>query len=524
MKTISRTEKSQRSSKHRAHRRAKIRRRYARLEVLEQRRLLAADVGYSSPVHVFSIDDVIGDFDGATFADDSDIINTDATFEDPSNPDPPDYDGPVRAITDKDGTALYPIDSTFGFHVEDFIGAVPKDRDLIYTEGFAGNIHDEGGAHIGLALSDAPTDTYKSPLPFGRWAAGLGGNSVKAETEHYVVMQNILSDQMFPNDPDAVFALDNELIVLGGPHDGMLVEDVVADLQAIYDSDDHSVDIFPPDDPDGLIDIRDVLIPNENTVTDNIAYSDDYSVTLKDDGKLLYRWGTLVKKPNDIRFSADLELPDEWKTPEAALLNEGRGYRITSAELIVNHSITNNPNDQIRVEDLENEGATGRKPTFVVIEHPDHPGDSEYALWVSSVNDFAGDGTYYPSYLKLDADGNIITEPEPGDVVALAPDGTPVGVVNTDDSDVPVGTVFREITPTNHATDVLLSSDLTGGFTNAWYTSMDRDPFEPVLDGDGEYIVGPRWRLQAGKFGQDLPGVDIPLIPGSQPPFQSTLR
>ena len=37
-------------------------------------------------------------------------------------------------------------------------------------------------------------------------------------------------------------------------------------------------------------------------------------------------------------------------------------YVVTRAELVVNHWITNNPNDQLRPEDLENEAATGANP------------------------------------------------------------------------------------------------------------------------------------------------------------------
>ena len=33
---------------------------------------------------------------------------------------------------------------------------------------------------------------------------------------------------------------------------------------------------------------------------------------------------------------------------------------------MVNHHITNNPNDQLRPEDLENEAATGRKPSYTI--------------------------------------------------------------------------------------------------------------------------------------------------------------
>jgi hypothetical protein len=103
-----------------------------------------------------------------------------------------------------------------------------------------------------------------------------------------------------------------------------------------------------------------------------------------------------------------------------------------------------------------------------------------------------------------------------------------------------------------------LSSDLTGGFTNAFYTSINRDPFEwsyrpadsapdefsfigckgpvddPAFAGtceddlDNPYpdvanlvlVSGPRWRLKANKFGQDLPGLEIPLVECSRPPFE----
>ena len=38
-------------------------------EPLEPRHLLAVDVGYISDTHVFSMDDVIGGFDGSTYAE-----------------------------------------------------------------------------------------------------------------------------------------------------------------------------------------------------------------------------------------------------------------------------------------------------------------------------------------------------------------------------------------------------------------------------------------------------------------------
>jgi hypothetical protein len=91
------------------------------------------------------------------------------------------------------------------------------------------------------------------------------------------------------------------------------------------------------------------------------------------------------------------------------------------------------------------------------------------------------------------------------------------------------------------------SSDLYGGFTNAYYTTINRDPFEwsyvsitapdtgvynfvgsalpktpEQMEAEGLMLVsGPRWRLKPNKFGQDLPGLEIPLVECSQPPFKS---
>ena len=45
---------------------------------------------------------------------------------------------------------------------------------------------------------------------------------------------------------------------------------------------------------------------------------------------------------------------------------------------------------------------------------------------------------------------------------------------------------------------------------------------EPSLNEDGtEYEEsGPRWRLKPGKFGQDLPGVEITVDPSNPPPAE----
>lgn len=58
----------------------------------------ARAVEYTSPTHVFSIDDIQGAFNGSTY-------------------------GAAGAVIDKQGVTLYPIDSEFGFYIVDFLGA-----------------------------------------------------------------------------------------------------------------------------------------------------------------------------------------------------------------------------------------------------------------------------------------------------------------------------------------------------------------------------------------------------------------
>ena len=112
---------------------------------------------------------------------------------------------------------LYPVDSEFGYDIIDFLGAAQKTRDNDYAEGFVGDVPEDyfptsaniDGVDIpfnedpvtgkdppilgGIAVSNAATDTYKVKPPMGTWCRGLGGNSVKCETEHYTVMEHILS-------------------------------------------------------------------------------------------------------------------------------------------------------------------------------------------------------------------------------------------------------------------------------------------------------------------------------------------
>ena len=376
---------------------------------------------------------------------------------------------------------LYPIDSEFGFNVTDFEGAEPKTIDGSYTEGWVGDVV-VGGEQIGIVVSDAPTDTFQTPAVLGTWLAGLGGNTVKASTEHYSVMQQVLSDQAFPDDPNAAYALDNNLILLSQNEawDGQYVQDLLAGTATF----DGELVVVEDRNLDGEIDIKDLLNPNESTINYDIAYSTDYSVTMKDDGKLLYRWGNTIKRPNDVRLEATLETPDEWDEIDP-LTSLKSLYTITEAELVVHHTITNNPNDQVRPEDFENESAIGTLPTYEIVE--DYEGVLGRTVWLTTDDYYAGDGTLYPT-------GTILRDSD----LAAANAGSLLAEIGAD------------------------SSDLQLGFTNAWYTTMDREPFEPVLNEDGtEYVTGPRWRLLPDKYGQDLPSVTIPLDPSDEPPVQN---
>lgn len=412
-------------------------------------------------VHIFSTNDVAGTFDGATQGKDGGII---------------DFSGDNGTQVTKEGVTLYPIDSEFGFYVTDFVGAEDKVLDGDYAEGWAGDLI-IGGEQVGVIVSDSPTDTFKTPAVLGTWLAGLGGNTVKASTEHYTVMQKVLSDQKFPGDPDATYALDDDLILLSQNEawDGQYVSTLLAD-PGTYGVTDANLD--------GTLDIKDLLSPNESTIEYDIAYGDDYSVTMKDDGKLLYRWGNAIKRPNDVRLEATLDTPDEWKEVDV-FTSLKKLYAITSAELVVHHTITNNPNDQVRPEDFENESAIGTLPSYEVIEN--YEGETGRTVWASTDDYYAGDGTLYPA-------GTILRDTKLADAVTGSIPDT-------------IGTT---------------STDLDLGFTNEWYTTMDREPFEPVLNDDGtEYVTGPRWRLLPDKYGQDLPSVTIPLDPSDPLPVKN---
>jgi len=478
--------------------------------------LLVASQGtalaYESDLHVFSIDDVMGGFDGSTFGtegaqqDTNIICGLDAT-----TPACPDDNQP---FLDKSGVMLYPTDSEFGFYVVDFLGAQGKIRDGDYLEGFVGNIMD-AGVQIGIQVSNAPTLKYKVKPPLGTWCQGLGGTSVKCETEHYTVMEHVLScyetiPYAFANPEDGTQA------ILSTP-DGSLTFDCanapLDDVAMVLVDGLPTVRLVDPtpceavDDPEGC-----QMFPNDKTDTqNNLALSSDYSVQLKDDGKPLYGWGGIHKRPNDVRMYAKLALPAEWKEPDAD------DYVVTRAELVVNHWITNNPNDQLRPEDLENEAATGRKPSYEIDEGTLGTSDE---VWRSLIPCYEGDGDLIdteegsvdPHFLGIGTYlRNMPFALDPADEPGIEPSDPPYA----------------------------FSSDLPGGFTNAFYTTINRDPFEWSYDADpdplvqdfvgsafpddtlGELVSGPRWRLKPNKFGQDLPGLEIPLIECSQPPFKS---
>ncbi len=428
---------------------------------------LNTDPDYSA-VHVFSTADVTATFEGDRQGDEG------ANYVD--------FSGANGTMTTKDGVVLYPIDSEFGFNVTDFSGAEPKEIDGLYTEGWVGDLVIDG-QQAGLVVSDAPTDTFKTPAVFGTWLTGLGDNKVKASTEHYVVMQNILSDQKFPGDPDAVYQLDDDLILLSQTeeYNGQYVSDLLDGVKIVDGEEVALTNAVEDVNQDGVINLKDLLNPNESTIEYDIAYGDDYSVTMKDDGKLLYRWGNAVKRPNDVRLDVELPLPDEWGELDNFSSLKSL-YRITAAELVIHHTITNNPNDQVRPEDYENESAIGTLPTYQVVEN--YEGDIGRTVWVTTDDYYAGNGDLYPA-------GTILRD---------------TMLVDAVDGSIPdeIGSI---------------SEDLALGFTNAWFTTMDREPFEPVLNADGtEYVTGPRWRLQPDKYGQDLPGVVIPTDPSDPLP------
>ncbi|HJK93369.1 MAG TPA: hypothetical protein RMH85_15550 [Polyangiaceae bacterium LLY-WYZ-15_(1-7)] len=362
-----------------------------------------------STAHTFTVNDILGDFAGTRVADDSSIVCTDCEEYERS----------------PSGVPMYPIDSEFGFIVRDFVGLEQKTRDGEHTEGWVGTIMDEGAA-IGLAIADVETDIWRVGFPRGTWCAGLGGTSIKCSAEQFVAMEHVQTC----NETIPYYYMD--------PVTGEPVSEDWSACEAL------STELTPS---------FDTVAAAEHDLSE-MAVGLDYSMSRKDDGKPLYRWGSHIKSPNDVRLAAQLPLPAEWSTGE---------YRVTRAQLAIVHTVTNNPNDQVRPEDHENEFATGRLPGYEVLED---------GRWVSTRDCYEGDGDF-----------------------------------------IPAGTTFRN--PAFAIPDAY-SEDLREGFTNAWYSTMDRDPFamDPVSG------IGPRWRLTANKFGQVLPGLEIPSIDCAEPPVQ----
>jgi hypothetical protein len=411
---------------------------------------------------------------------------------------------------------LWPIDSEFGFNVVPFAAAFTKViGDGVWGEGWVGDIKSNNSI-IGLEFSDAETDFFKVPAPLGTWCAGIGETAVKCSTERYVVMEHVLTCHetvgYMENDPERADPVDGTQPVLLSPVDGTPLVDCATKK---LDNDPYVINadgpftgmllsdavlggFTTPEDPLTYLD------PNESTVLEDIAYTADYSITAKDDGKPLYRWGTLIKKPNDIRVYARMALPADWKSGGVCQgQNGGLGCRVTKATLYIYHNITNNPNDQVRPEDMENEGATGRLPGYDIDVNAAAYGSGS---WTSDVDCYEADGHFMPA-------GTVLKNPD----MAL---GGIDAIVGTD--------------------PYAWSTDLEQGFSNAWATTVDREPFEWSYDTDGDgaadysvrepalatggtLLSGPRWRLTAGKFGQDVPGLDIPNVNCAPPPYQKAL-
>jgi hypothetical protein len=484
----------------------------------------------------FSINNVVGDYDGTTVgtigngSDPTILCNTGNTIPGVAGNVaicPADDGNPAtfepQPIPGNEATTLYPIDSVFGFNVVPFAEAFDKERgDGAWTEGWVGNITDAGGAVIGLEFSDAETDTFLVPSGLGTWCTGLGGAAVKCDSEHFVVMESVLTCHetipyynadpyatdlvsaqkqiLDPRDNSTVLVncadkrLDNNLLVINSSNvdvNNKMTGEAITTKDGSFDAIDWSIAGLDPDK------VLTFLEANESTVLDDIAYGDDYSVTAKDDGKALYRWGNLIKRPNDIRVYARMTVPWQWQTAAAQAANANKGYRVTKARLIINHKVTNNPNDQIRPEDMENEGAFGRKPGY----------DVSGNKWLSDRDCYQGNGVFIPAETVL----------RNGDFAI--PDDTD----NTFDGN-----------------PYAMSADLTDGFTNGWYTTVDREPFEwaydtdgdgaadvsyrtPVVPAPGVLLSGPRWRLTPPKFGQDIPGLEIPNVECAPPPYQKDL-
>ena len=287
------------------------------------------------------------------------------------------------------------------------------------------------GVNVGIRISNSSTADYKVPAGMGSWCAGLGGTKVKCDSERYTVMEHVLS--CFETIPYQYSDTVTGLPAVQELPDGRTYDCANAQL-------DDALTIVNTETPftDATVGVQ--MDANDlTTVTEDYAIGTDYSITLKDDGKPLYLWGNTVKRPNDVRMYAKIPLPAHWKT------YPNFGFAVNSAKLVVKHVVTNNPNDQIRPEDLENEAAIGRLPSYSVT------GSGTTEVWKSLKDCYEGDG-------------DLITSDE-SDPTAIA-----------------AGTVFKNMPFVVNGTDPLeplpFSADLQNALTNGWYTTVDREPFE----------------------------------------------
>ncbi|GAB4181832.1 MAG: hypothetical protein Tsb002_02300 [Wenzhouxiangellaceae bacterium] len=484
-------------------------------------------IRYVSPAHVFTMDDVIRDFDGVTYADDQSFICGLGGIDCPP-------DGPQPTIDQGTGAMLYPINNTFGFKVTDFVGAAELDLilDPAYEEGFVGNLTDSQNNPAGIVAATAGTKRFKTRSPMGTWCRGVGALDVKCSTEHYAVMEHVLSCYetlpYFSSDPETGVTKPT-ILPVAVDHDGdpltPPVDTITPDCGALDNQLFEVIDGIVQNNCDGTGNPAAGCVPlqpdasgapgvaaNESTVLNDIAVGRNYAITKKDDGKALYRWGSIVKRPTDVRLYARIPLPPEWK--------QGEVFEVITAELYTDHNISNNPNDQIRPEDYENEGATGRLPEYIIIAPDDPLTPVNEEEWVSARDCFEGDGDF------IEAAEDLIPTPigmgtyfkNYLDEQSATPWADPSSL---DSNDQTAGGTPLERDPLPY------SSDLSGGFTNAWYTTIDRDPFEGYqrnIVNDQDNVIrsiasGPRWRLKSNKFGQDIPGLEIPLAECSPTPF-----
>lgn len=346
----------------------------------------AGIVSYISPKHVFSLNDVMCD---------DNVFGTACLSPEPM-------------VFEKDGQEYYGIDSAYGSLVRDFTPPVLLPMDGVYDNGMINTVTDDYGQAIGVHAISQITAKYKNGALGGEWAAGLGGLSVKAATEHYLVMDHVLNAEWMPP----------------------------------------------------LVEVE------RDPLTGEPLNVGDFATRLKDDGKILFFWGNLKKVPTPLRLYTTVPLPEAWKAP-------GANYTVTSAKLVVKHRITTSPNDQIRPEDFENENATGILPQYTAVPQLDTDGNpllgedgKPLEYWYSTIDAYEGDGDF-----------------------------------------IPAGTMLRDIVPYRFDVNGDGIYDYIDYKTNAWYTTMDRDPFGGL---------NPRYRLKSSKYGQDIPGVEIPQYPAGQ--------